>query len=141
MQTQITKGELIIETKGKVGTGRVTEITPTQYQFDNDYQGLTTGAYSAMCNGTMKSFVRDDNTLDWESREIQYTKDGELVTITGHGTGKLGITEGAGKVEGEVVFATRSPKLSFLNNRKGRVEATVRGDETTGEIHMKIFAL
>lgn len=59
--------------------------------------------------------------------------------ISGHGTGSFEMA--GGKFEGEAVFITRSPKLSFLNNKRGRVEATVRGNQTAREIHLRIFAL
>jgi hypothetical protein len=46
---------------------------------------------------------------------------------------------GTSMAEGEVIFMTQSPKLSYLNNKKWRVEVT--GNGATGEEQAKFFAL
>ena len=139
MQAQIQKGELLGEVRGKIVTTTIKEITPFEIIFEQNQEGEFTGSrYSARDMSTTEIRQRIDGTYDWENRYIQRTKEGETIVINGHGTGEM-TGPSTFKGNGEGMFMTQSPKLSWLNMKKGRVEFT--GDLATGEIHGKTYTL
>lgn len=138
MQAQIQKGTLLGEQHTKSAPATIKEITPFGIRVEYNETGQLAGTYTANVNDTITTFIKNDGTFDWEVKGLQYTKEGDIIVVTGHGTGRMsGPASSAG--EGEVIFVTQSPKLSWLNNKKCRVEVT--GDRATGESHGKFFAL
>jgi len=137
-QAQIEKGALLGEVQVKNTPFTIREITPFGIRMEYNDVGLFTGVYTANVNDTWTGFLKNDGASDWEGKGLWYTKEGDFIIVTAHGTGRMtGPT--TSKSEGEIIFMTQSPKLSWLNNKKCKVEAT--GDVTTGESHGKIFAL
>ena len=139
MQAQIQKGELLGEFRGKIETTTVKEITPFGIRLEQNLQGEFTGPrYSSHDMWTSEIHQRIDGTYDWENRYIQRTKEGDIILANSHGTGEMtGPT--ALKGNGEGLVMTQSPKFSWLNMKRGRVEFT--GDLATGEIQGKLFLL
>jgi hypothetical protein len=138
MQAQIEKGMLLGEIREKIAPTTIKEITPFGIRFEYNAVGVFTGLYSANVNDTCTMFMKNDGTFDGEVKGLQYTKEGDFIVVTAHGNGKMtGPT--TSKAEGEVVFMTQSPKLSWLNNKKFRFESI--GDIATGESYGKFFAL
>jgi len=137
-QEQIEKGTLLGEDRVKATPMTIKEVTPFGIRIEYNNVGEFKGVYNANVNDTVTGFLKNDGTIDWEVKGLQYTKEGDLVIFTGHGTGKVtGPTTNKG--EAEIVFVTQSPKLSWLNNRKWRVDVT--GDMATGESLGKFFAV
>jgi hypothetical protein len=135
---QLEKGMLLGEMRTKVAPITIKEITPFGIGIEYNDVGEFVGVYNAKVNDTCTGFLKNDGTYDWEVKGIQYTKEGDSIVLTAHGTGKMtGAT--ASIAEGECVFMTQSPRLSWLNNKKFRVECI--GDLATYEDHWKIFAL
>ncbi len=96
----------------------------------------------AVNNSNLSSFCPNKFVLTTFSKNvwsiIERTLGEEIVLGISHGTGKVtGPSTGIG--EGEFSFVTQSPKLSWLNNRKWRVEVTT--NNLTREDHVKFFAL
>ena len=69
--------------------------------------------------------MKMDGTNEWESRSIEMTKEGDVVMISGKGTGKQDKAM-EGTFSGEITYMTNSPRLSWLNNTKGWVEGMRR---------------
>lgn len=139
MQAQIEKGALLCELRAKVTTETIREITAFGIRAEVNYAGEVTGpSYSGRHVETVSLFYKTDGTYDGEARIVQSTNEGDVIVGTLHGSGRAtGPTTSKG--EGEVIFMTRSTKLSWLNNRKCRVEWTT--DSATGELHKRFFAL
>ncbi len=139
MQAQIEKGALLCEVRAKVTTETIKEITPFGIRAEVNYVGEVAGAsYSGRHVESVSLFYKTDGTYDGEAKMLQSTNEGDVIVGTLHGAGRMtGPTTSKG--EGEVIFMTQSPKLSWLNNRKCRVEWTT--DSATGELHKKFFAL
>ncbi len=137
-QAEIEKGTLLGETRAKAAPMTIKEITPFGIRAEYNDFGQFSGVFTANINDTITSFLKNDGTFDCEAKGLWYTKEGDFIVATAYGTGKMaGPT--TSKLEGECVFMTQSPKLSWLNNKKWRVEVT--GDMATGESHGKVFAL
>ncbi|MCL4518705.1 MAG: hypothetical protein M1587_05855 [Thaumarchaeota archaeon] len=138
MQAQIAKGSLLGELHTKTVTTTVKEITPFGLRTLQNTVGDFTGTYTAHHTATREMFLKNDGSFNWSSKFFQNTKDGDIIYGSAHGTGKMtGPTMSKG--EGEVIFMTESPRLSWLNMLKGRVESS--GDSATGETHFKTFVL
>jgi hypothetical protein len=70
---------------------------------------------------------------------METTKDGDVVMVTGKGTGRQTIGSTTGNFEGESTCKTMSSRLSWLNNAKVRVEGTF--DSKNLETHIKAYML
>jgi hypothetical protein len=138
MQAQIEKGTLLGEVLERVTTLTIKETTQFGIRAEVNYSGQFAGVYNATIYDTVTVFLKTDGTFDWEGKEIQSTNEGELIVVNGHGTGKMTGPKTYAN-EGEVIFMTQSPKLLWLNNKKGRVEIT--SDLATGESRGKVFSL
>ena len=138
MQAQIEKGTLLGEVREKAAPLTIKEITPFGIRCEYNASGQFAGTYTANVNDTVTLFLKNDGTFDGEVKGVWYTKEGDFVIVHAHGTGRMsGPTTSTS--EGEVLFMTQSPKLSWLNNKKFRLEATA--DMATGESRGKFFAL
>lgn len=139
VQKPIEKGTLLSEVRAKVTTETIKEITPFGIRAEVNYAGEVAGAsYSGRHVETVSLLLRTDGGYDGEAKILQSTNDGDVIVGTLHGVGRVtGPTTSKG--EGEVIFVTQSPKLSWMNNRKCRVEWTT--DSATGELDKKFFAL
>ncbi len=139
MQAQVVKGAFLNEAHLKVTTQTIKEITPFGIRGETNYAGEVRGpSFYGRNASTVSLFLRTDGTFDWESKSLDTTKEGDIIVGMFYGTGKM-TGPNTNKVEGEVIYMTQSQKLSWLNNKKCRVEGT--GDSVTGEAHVKIFAL
>jgi hypothetical protein len=138
MQAQIEKGMLLGETRAKAAPLTIKEITPFGIRAEYNDVGQFSGVFTANTNDTVTGFLKNDGTSDWEVKGLWSTKEGDIIVANAHGTGKM-TGPNTSFNEGEVLFMTQSPKLSYLNNKKWRVEVT--GDMATGESHAKFFAL
>lgn len=139
MQAQILKGALLNEAHLKRTTETIKEITPFAVKLENNYEGEHAGpSYFGRSACTTSALLKTDGTFDWESKSLDVTREGEIIVGTFYGTGRM-TGPSSTKMEGECIYMTQSPKLSWLNNKKCRVEGT--GDNATGEVQVKIFAL
>ena len=136
MQAQVRKGELIGELSGKMAGTTIKEITPLGVKMEINDTGELRGKYNANHMETVTVFQKTDGTSEWETKGIEMTKEGDFIVVSGRGTGKsTGPTTGSW--EGDVVFMTQSPKLSWLNTTKGWIEGS--GNQQTGEFHGKVY--
>lgn len=135
---EIEKGALLGEFEGKFQTDTLKEVTPLGHKFEYYAVGHFAGIFDANASHTNNVFVKDDGTVEWESKGFLSTTDGEQILEVSRGTGRL-TGPGTSRAEGEGVFMTRYPKLSWLNNKKFRLEITA--SFLTGEEKAKIFAL
>ncbi len=138
-QAQISKGALLNEAHLKTTTETIKEITPFGIRAEVNLTGEVVGpSYHARSVSTLLGLLKTDGTGDWEGKAYDITKEGDIVIGTSHGTLKM-TGPYTNRSEGEIIFMTQSPKLSWLNNKKCRLEGTV--DSLAGEVHVKIFAL
>ncbi len=138
-QKKIEKGSLLGEAHYKDTSRTIKEVTPFGIELEANQAGeFTGGTYNAVHNSTTRAIMKNDGTYEWESRGLQSTTEGDIIVGNGHGTGRMTGPKSTSD-EGEVVFMTQSPRLSWLNNKKFRIET--EGDMSTGEYHSKFTAL
>ena len=139
MQTQqIEKGTLLGETRAKGAPMTIKDITPFGIRVEYNDFGQFSGSFTANINDTIVGFMKNDGTFDLEVKGLWSTKEGDFVVLNCRAAGKM-TGPSTSFSEGEAFLMTQSPKLSWLNNRKCRIEVT--GDMATGESHGKLFAL
>jgi hypothetical protein len=140
MQTQTQKqtGELLGEIRGHIVSRSIKDITPLGVRFEliNEAQ-FVGGKYTAAHLETVIMFQKIDGTLEWESKAVETTVEGDFVAINGRGNGKLSGPTSV-RAEGDFVYMTRSPKLSWLNGTKSRLD--VNADMKTGEFEIKVYS-
>ncbi len=136
-QTQMAKGELLYEIQGKTLSRTVKEITPHGVKLQMNDEGQSTGKISAGQINTVDLFMKTDGTSEWESKAVQRTNDGDMVVVSGRGTGRSA-SPNTGTWQGELAFMTQSPKLAWLNNTKGWVEGSAVMDQ--GTYTAKVYA-
>jgi regulator of RNase E activity RraA len=130
--------ELIGEVRGKTVTRTIKELSPMGVRLESNDEGQFTGKYTAAHIETVSIFLKTDGTSEWETKAIETTNEGDVVVINGRGTGRnTSPTEIS--FDGEVVYMTQSPKLSWLNTTKGWVEGAA--NNATGEFHGRVFAV
>ena len=138
MQAQIEKGTLLGESRAKAAPITIKEITPFGIRAEYNDVGQFAGVFTANINDTLTAFLKNDGTFDFEVKGLWTTKEGDFIVINALGTGKM-TGPSTSFAEGEVLFMTQSPRLSYVNNKKYRAEVTA--DMATGESHAKFFAL
>jgi hypothetical protein len=136
-QVQSQLGDLIGEVRGKSNTTTIKEITPFGVRISSNGVGQFTGRYTASHMDTVSVSLNRDGTSQWATKAIQTTTEGDFIVVTARGTGNP-TSPTSVKFEGEVAFMTESPKLSWLNTTKGRMEGT--SNQATGEYQAKFYS-
>ena len=132
------KGELLGELRGKMLSTTIKDITPLGIRLEiNDQAQFTGTKYNANHMETVTVFQKTDGSSEWETKGIGMTKEGDMVVVSGRGKGK-NTTPTSSTLDGDVVFMTQSPRLSWLNTTKGWVEGS--GNQVTGEFSAKVYA-
>lgn len=124
-------GELKEKTQSTIIKEFAADGAMIQYNSMGEFKGQK---YHATHMETVDVKVKNDGTNEWETRAIEMTKEGDVVMITGKGTGRQ--DKGMeGTFSGEIMYMTNSPRLSWLNNTKGWVEGMTKGDEATIKVY------
>jgi hypothetical protein len=131
------EGELFGEIRARLVSRTIKEITPFGIKLESNGEGGLTGKQlSSQHMETVTVFQKTDGTLEWETKGIEMTGDGNMAVVNGRGTGKAtGPTTIWG--EGEAVYWTQSPSLSWLNGKKVYCEVTA--DQASREYNVKIY--
>jgi len=136
-QTQMSKGELLFEVQGRTVSRTIKEITPHGVRMQMNDEGQITGRINAGQINTVNLFLKPDGTNEWESKGLVNTKEGDMVVISGRGTGQMA-NPTTGTWQGESFFMTQSPRLSWLNNSKGWIEGSA--DMASGTYRAKVYS-
>jgi hypothetical protein len=133
------KREPLMEVKEKNTAIIIKEFTKDGVIFQVNSIGEIKGKdYHANHIETSDNVLKMDGTMEWESRAMDATKEGDAVLITGKGTGRPEKPMEM-RIKGELTFMTNSPRLSWLNNMKASVEAIV--DQKNGELSGKMYTM
>jgi len=118
---------MIAEIKERTDAVIIKEFSPDGAMIEYNSSGEVKGKYHANHLETVDVKMKMDGTNEWEMRAIEMTKEGDLVMITGKGTGQQN------NFTGEFMYMTNSPRLSWLNNTKARVEGStdMKNNEAT----------
>ncbi len=127
-------GDQIIETKGKRTVRRVLCDNPPTVEVSFEEAGSILGN---ACNGmgTYSSVMQPDGILYGTGQGIMMTQDGEAITWSGTGFGKLG-PGGVASFRGMLFLHTASKKLARLNSACGAFEHEV---DSSGNTVSKIW--
>lgn len=130
------KREMLAEIKEKTSAVIIKEFNTDGALVQYNSMGEVKGKYHGNHMETVDVKLKMDGTNEWEVKAMETTKEGDVVMITGRGTGRQ---ENAveGSFKGEVTYMTHSPRLSWLNNTKGWVEGMM--DQKNGEAIMKVY--
>ena len=131
------KRDLIGEIKEKTDVTIIKQFNSDGAMLQYNSSGEFKGKYHANHVDTIDVNLRIDGTNEWESRGMEITKEGDVVMITGKGTGRMEASM-QGTFSGEVTYMTASPRLSWLNNSKGWVEGIT--NLKNNESIMRIYA-
>lgn len=122
----------MMEIKEKTNAVIIKEFNPDGAMVEYNASGEIKGEkYRANHVETTDVKMKMDGTNEWESKAMEMTKEGDVVMITGKGTGQ------GNNFSGEVTMMTNSPRLSWMNNTKARVEGT--SDMKTNEATIKVW--
>jgi hypothetical protein len=134
----MSKAELIVELKSKIKTTTIKDITPAGVRLEYNAEGEVKGSFNAAHIETISLLAKADGTIEWESKIIEMTKDGDMVIAVAKGTGRQESSY-LRRFEGDVTFQTSSKKLQWLNTTKGWIEGTniVSTGETTAKVYAK----
>jgi len=108
-------GEKIGGTSGKITARRVLPNLGGGPKMETSFQasGSILGT-DVMETGTYWSIVRQNGTFYAEGQGVMVTKDGEMATWTGHGTG-VPTKEGGGSFRGAVYYQTMPSRWARLS--------------------------
>jgi hypothetical protein len=126
------KREMIAEIKEKTNAIIIKEFSPDGAMIEYNSSGEAKGGkYHANHVETTDVKMKMDGTNEWESRSMEMTKEGDVIMMSGKGTGQMN------SFSGEVTYMTNSPRLSWLNNTKARVEGVT--DMKNNEATIKVW--
>ena len=134
---QQTKGEVIVELRGKTDSFSIKDISANGIKMENNDVGQLTGKYQGSFMETVSINMKTDGTSEWEGKGIQMAGK-DMVVVTGKGKGRQN-ADGTVWFEGEQKFMTQAKNLAWLNNTKGWIEGTAtQADQTfTAKIYAK----
>jgi hypothetical protein len=121
------KKDMIAEIKERTNAVIIKEFYADGAMIEYNSSGEVKGKYRANHLETADVKMKMDGTNEWEIRAVEMTKEGDVVMITGKGTGQQN------NFTGEFTYMTNSPRLSWLNNSKARVEGStdMKNNEAT----------
>ncbi len=125
--------EQILEIKDAVSVTIIKEFSRDGAKIQFNSKGETKGEYTAQHTETVDIVQQTDGTNEWESRAIDVTPEGDVIMISGKGTGKMG------GFQGEYKFMTTSGRLAWLNSAKAYAEGST--DMRSGEATIKVYAV
>ena len=123
---------MIAEIKERTNAVIIKEFNPDGAIIEYNSSGEVKGKYHASHLETADVKMKMDGTNEWEMRAIEMTREGDVVMITGKGTGQQN------NFTGELTYMTNSPRLSWLNNTKARVEGNT--DMKNNEATLKVWS-
>jgi hypothetical protein len=126
------KKDMIAEIKERANAVIIKEFNPDGAIIEYNSSGEVKGKYQANHLETADVKMKMDGTNEWEIRAIETTKEGDVVMISGKGTGAQN------NFTGEFTYMTNSPRLSWLNNTKARVEGST--DMKNNEATLKVWS-
>ena len=85
-------------------------------------KGTITGRYTGTQLGTIDNTANQDGTSSWSGKFMQMTNKGEMIVVTGSGTGEPPNSKGIVKIRGEGEMWTQSTRLANLNGAKWTCE-------------------
>jgi hypothetical protein len=132
-----TKEELLLELRGKNTTRTIKEFSPAGIRLENNLEGEVKGIYNATYYATIDALVKPDGTIDYETRQIHTTDDGDTVLVDYKGK-SIRESPTHNKFVGENTFQTSSKKFAWLNGTKSRHEGEY--NPVTGEQNFRVFA-
>jgi hypothetical protein len=136
-QVERTKGELKGEFHGKRITATIKEISPSGVRMEHNQEGeIKEGKFDARFMQTTSFLLKSDGIMEWETKGIASTKEGDTVAYWGNGTARP-TGENNTTMEGEIHRMTTSSRFSTLNNTTVWVEA--KGNMSTGEYSGKEY--
>jgi len=125
--------EQILEIRDKTSVTIIKEVLKDGLKIQFNSVGETSGKYLATHTETVDILQRMDGTNEWESRAVDNTREGDLIVITGKGSGE-GPT-----FQGEYTFMTGSKKLAWLNSTKAWAEGLTNMQTMSATI--KVYAI
>ena len=121
------KVDMIAEIKERTNAVIIKEFNTEGALIEYNSSGEVKGKYHANHLETADVKMKMDGTNEWQMRAMEITKEGDVVMISGKGTGRQNY------FVGELTYMTNSPRFSWLNNTKARVEGNtdVKNNEAT----------
>lgn len=130
------KEELLLELKATNTTRTIKDFSLAGIRLENNLEGEVKGIYNATYYATINALVKTDGTIDYETRQMHTTDEGD--TILAVFTGKsIRETSTHNRFEGENTFQTGSKKFSWLNGLRARHDGEY--NMVTGEQNLRVY--
>jgi uncharacterized protein YkvS len=133
----LEKRDELAEIKEKATAIIIREFKPDGAVVQYNSMGEVKGKLHGNHMETVDVNYKMDGTNDWEVKAMEMTKEGDVIMITGNGTGRVERAMES-SLKGEVTYMTNSPRLNWLNGSKGMVEGIF--DQRNNELSLKIYA-
>lgn len=128
--------QLLIELKGRNTTRTIKDFTAEGIKLENDLEGEITGIYDATYYATIDALIKPNGTIDYTTRQIHTTGDGETILCTFTGT-SIRESPTHNRFVGENTFQTGSQKFAWLNGLKSRHDGEY--NPVTGEQTLRVY--
>jgi hypothetical protein len=127
----LEKKDMIAEIKERTNAVVIKEFNPDGALIQYNSSGEVKGKYRANHLETADVKMKMDGTNEWELRAVEMTQEGDVIMVSGKGAGRQN------NFSGEVMYMTNSPRLSWLNNTKARLEGWT--DMKSNEATLRIW--
>jgi len=97
-------------------------VTNNSLKIEINDKGTIAGRYKGTQWGTINNTINQDGTSSWSGKFMQTTNKGEMIVVTGSGTGEPATSKGIVKIRGEGDMWTQSTRLANLNGAKWTCE-------------------
>jgi len=124
--------------RSKVVSTRILEVTNSSLKIEINDKGTITGRYKATQLATIENTMNQDGTSSWSGKFMQVTNKGDIIGVTGFGTGEPPNSKGIAKIRGDGEMWTRSETLADLNGAKWTCEGESNVNRGTALIYVDI---
>jgi hypothetical protein len=131
-----SRRSLIIRSKATLN--RILEITDNSVKIEINEKGTIAGRYTGNQLATIDNTANQDGTSSWSGKFMQMTNKGEMIVVTGSGTGEPPNSKGIVKIRGEGEMWTQSTRLANLNGAKWTCEGENNIREGNSVIYVDI---
>ena len=130
-----SSGKYDIVIKAKATTTKIIDITNETLRLESNDKGQVRGKhYSGIHWDTVEATMLADGSASLTIKYLHMTNKGESIVGTGTGTQSTPNQRGLAKVTGEGTMWTSTPRLSYLNSGRWKVEGEVDTIRETVEV-------
>ncbi|NEN07598.1 hypothetical protein G3T36_17200 [Diaminobutyricibacter tongyongensis] len=128
--------ELLLEFTGHNTTRSIKAFAPEGISLESNLEGEAHGVFDSTFYATFDALAKPDGTIEYETRQIHTTTDGQTVLIELSGTSTR-VSPTQNRFVGQNTFRTASEQLGWLNGITARHEGEY--DPVVGEQRVRVY--